>query len=308
MLSTIGFAAATVAPIFLLIFTGIILRQTGVIDKAFIATGSNIVFKIALPAMVFLKMSTIKKIPAALWEVIILFVAVTLVLYGILWIAAGRQPVRTHSAFIQGASRGNITIIGLAVVENAFGLEAMQSGVVVLMVMMPLYNILAIIVLSRCQVNRDKSIFIQAFFKIVKNPLIWAIAIGVTFGLSDLRIPAFASRTLGYLSQLTMPLALISIGGSLTLQGLKKRRALWAAASVSKLVVLPLLVWSGTMILGISGNAQYAVVLASACPSAVSSFAMAQAMGADAELAGEIVSATTLFSILSLTFWIVLLV
>ena len=63
-----------------------------------------------------------------------------------------------------------------------------------------------------------------------------------------------------------------------------------------------------TIFFGLTGTSQTAAVLCAACPTAVASFAMADAMGADGELAGEIISATTLLSIITITFWIVLLV
>ena len=307
MLESISFAAATVAPIFLLIFIGVILRRTAVIGKEFISTSSKVVFKFALPAMIFNKMSKIEGIPDGLAGVLLLFVSITLIFYGLLWLFACKLPVAVHGSFVQGAFRGNIAIIGLAVIENAFGQQALQVGVVVLMVMMPLYNLLAIIVLGRSSSVSGSNPLGQVALNLVKNPLIWAVVVGLPFGLYDVPIPSVIVRTLEYLSRLTMPLALMSIGGSLTLSGLVKRKLLWMSASVSKLILLPLVVWAGTLLLGISGPAQAALVLASACPTAVASFAMAEAMGADGELAGEIVSSTTLFSIVSLTFWIVLL-
>ncbi|HAK46891.1 MAG TPA: hypothetical protein DCO79_13360 [Spirochaeta sp.] len=307
MFTTIGFAAVTVAPIFILIFIGILLRQSGLISKEFITTASKIVFRLALPAMVFSKMSKVREIPDALIGVTLLFAGVTVIVFIILWLSAGKLPAVTHGSFVQGAFRGNIAIIGLAVIENAFGLEALQAGVVILMVMMPLYNLLAVIVLSRSSAVQGGNILKQVLLNLIKNPLIWAIAIGLPFGLHNIHMPVVVQRTLNYLSQLAMPLALISIGGSLTLRGLMQRRFLWITASAVKLFVLPLIVFAGTALFGISGNVRAAVVAASACPTAVSSFAMAEAMGADGELSGEIISATTLFSVFTFTFWIVLL-
>ena len=308
MISSIEFAAATVVPIFILIFIGTLLRATGIIDRQFITRGSKLVFNFALPAMVFSKMSAVENVPEGLSETIILFLAVTIIFFGLLWLCALRLPVKLHGSFVQGAFRGNIAIIGLAVTENAFGQQALQAAVVILMVMMPVYNFLAIIVLGRNSGGSDTRPIKTVAVNLVKNPLIWAIAVGLLFGIYKIPVPSAVDRTLSYLSQLTMPLALISIGGSLTLSGLVKRKLLWISAAAVKLVVIPLAVWLGTLVLGITGNAQNALVVLSACPAAVSGFAMAEAMGADSELAGEIISATTLLSIITVSFWIVLLI
>ena len=307
MLSNIIFASETVAPIFLLIFIGVLLRRFGIINAEFITVGSTIVFKFALPAMVFVKMSQIKGIPQGLPLVIMIFIAAILIIYSAAWFFTRKLPAPLYGSFVQGSSRGNITIIGLAVIENAFGLEAVQAGLVILMVIMPLHNLLAVIVLGRSSAEQDKNIIKQVLLNLIKNPLIWAIAAGIPFGFLNIRLPSFAQSTIGYLSQLTMPLALLSIGGSLTLSGLMKRKLLWISGTIIKLLILPLLVCIITVLFDITGSARYAVVLAAACPSAVSGFSMAVAMGADGELAGEIVSASTLFSIISLTAWIVVL-
>ncbi len=307
MLKTILFAAATVFPIFSLIVIGVFLRRSGAIGKEFIASGSRVVFNLALPAMVFSKMLQLDHIPDTMPGVLLLFAAVTAAVYITVWAASSRLPVPIHGSFVQGAFRGNISIIGIAVAENAFGLEALQNVVVTLMVMMPLYNILAIIVLSRSSIDAEKSPLRQVGLNIIKNPIIWAIALGLPFGLLHIKLPGIITMTFDYLSRLAMPLALISIGGSLTFTGLVKRKGLWMTAAAIKLLVLPLLVWIGAVIFNITGDARSALIVAAACPAAVSSFAMAQAMGADSELSGEIVSATTLLSVITITFWIVLL-
>ena len=308
MFSTIVFAAATVAPIFALIFIGALLSRAGIIGKDFISAGSKIVFNIALPAMVFNKMSKVKEIPEGLGSVVLIFVVVTVFVFFLLWFLARRLPTPVHGSLIQGAFRGNISIIGLAVIENSFAIETLHAAMVVIMVVMPLYQLLAVIVLSRSSADEGGNIVKHVLLNFLKNPLIWAIFIGLFFGFLDIKMPVIADRTLGYLSQLTMPLALISIGGSLSIAGLMKRRSLWITASLFKLLILPLGVWAGAKIFGIADHAAAAAVITSACPAAVSGFAMAEAMGADGELAGEIVSATTLFSIFTLAFWIVLIV
>jgi len=308
MLSTIAFAAATVFPIFALIALGAYFRKKGIIGPEFIANGSKIVFRFALPASVFLKMSAVRSVPSELLGATAIFVVVAVIIYIALWFLFSKLPVQQHGSFVQGAFRGNITIIGLAVIENSFGLEALQVAVVILVVIMPLNNFLSIITLSRSSAQPGEHPLRRVFFEVVKNPLIWAIAVGLPFGLLEIPYPQVIGSSLEYLAKLTMPLALISIGGSLSLRGLVKRRFLWTTASVVKLLIFPALVWGGAWFFGLSGNILAALVLTSACPTAVSSFAMADAMGADSELSGEIVSATTLFSIATFTFWIVLLI
>ena len=135
----------------------------------------------------------------------------------------------------------------------------------------------------------------------------WGILLGLPFGLLHINLPGVVVNSMGYISRLTLPLALIGIGGSLNLKGLMARKLLWTGASAIKLLVLPALVWLLARIFSIPDDIRVTLVIFAACPTAVTSFVMAEAMGADSELAGEIVSATTLFSMFTMSVWIGLL-
>ncbi|MFH2113505.1 MAG: AEC family transporter, partial [Spirochaetota bacterium] len=128
--------------------------------------------------------------------------------------------------------------------------------------------------------------------------------LGLPFGLLEINLPSVVVNSMGYISRLTLPLALISIGGSLNMKSLMSRKLLWTGASAIKLLVLPVLVWLAARAFSITGDTLVILVVFAACPTAVTSFVMAEALGADGELAGEIVSATTLFSMFTMTFWI----
>ncbi len=295
---------AQVLPLFVLILLGLFLRRGGVIDDAFVSGASRLVFRIALPVMVFRRLSQIDSIPAELFAGIGLFAAVTLLVFVSLWIFLRRIPGPQWAAAIQGAFRSNIAIIGLAVIENSYGPRALALGAVVLAAIMPLYNLLAITVLSHGAHRNEGSLWLKVAREVSTNPLLWAVAAGIFASLVSLPLPTGAQQVLDYLSRLTLPLALISIGASLSVKGLVHRRGLWALASAVKLVVIPALVYAGGLLTGIDGDLLRVLVLTSGCPTAVASFVMARAMGADSELAGEIISVTTLLSVLTLTGWI----
>ena len=147
------------------------------------------------------------------------------------------------------------------------------------MVMMPLITVISIIVLSRSSVRSDENMLKQVVLNIVRNPLIWAIACGLPIGLYGINLPGIVTRTLDYISRLAMPLALISIGGSLTLKGMVKDRMLLISSMMFKAYRHTGPGLAGTLLFNISGNMQASLVLAAACPTAVSSFAMGPGHG-----------------------------
>ena len=54
------------------------------------------------------------------------------------------------------------------------------------------------------------------------NPLIVAVIVGLLFSYFKIIIPPVINSTVGFLSELALPLALVGIGGSLNLQNIKR--------------------------------------------------------------------------------------
>ncbi|OHD78696.1 MAG: hypothetical protein A3J97_05825 [Spirochaetes bacterium RIFOXYC1_FULL_54_7] len=304
MLDTLIFAAETIVPIFSLILVGMVLKKKDFIGESFISTSSVLVYRLVLPVMLFQEISEVDGIPAELYLGMAVLAGITILVFIVTWALFYRMPGPTKGSMVQGGFRGNVTILGLAVIESSYGSSAIQIAVVFLITTMPLFNLLAIIVLSHSSGHQEGNVAAKVLGEVIRNPLIWAILLGLPFGLLDITLPGVVVSSMDYISRLTLPLALIGIGGSLKLKSLMSRKLLWSGASVIKLLVLPALVWLAALAFSITGDTLVAMVIFAACPTAVTSFVMAEALGADSELAGEIVSATTLFSMFTMTFWI----
>jgi hypothetical protein len=297
-------AAESIIPIFTLIFAGLLLRRFGVFGADFVCASSLLVHRVALPVMVFQKMIRVRQIPEELYLGIGILALATIAASLILWLFTFAMEGPRRGSFVQGGFRSNVAIVGMALVESRFGLEAMQTTAVIIAVMVPLYNFLSILILSRSTAGSGPGALKNVAVQIVKNPLIWGVFGGLLLGRWGFVAPRLLDATMGYFAQLTLPLALLGIGGSLSLKGLIHRKILWGGASVIKLLVLPGAVWAAGMVFRVPPEILVLLVLSAGCPTAVTSFAMAKAMGADAELAGEIISATTLFSMVTLAIWI----
>ena len=307
MLDTLAFAFETIVPIFTLILVGMVLKKNAVIGDSFISTSSVLVYRLVLPVMLFQRMSVVESFPSGLYRGVLVFAGVTILVYLVSWVAFRKLEGPKLGSLVQGGFRGNVTILGLAVIESSYGTAAMQIAAVFLVFLMPFFNFIAVIVLSHTSGNQKGNISKRVLSEVVRNPLMWGILLGLPFGLLDITLPAVVVNSMGYVSRLTLPLALIGIGGSLNIKNLMSRKLLWSAASVIKLLVLPALVWFSARLFSITGDTFVTLVIFASCPTAVTSFVMAEALRADSELAGEIVSATTLFSMFTMTFWIGLL-
>jgi len=94
----------------------------------------------------------------------------------------------------------------------------------------------------------------------------------------------------------TLPLALICIGGTLSLAALRKSGSMALSASLMKMIWLPLLATLGAWLLGFRGAELGILFLYFGAPTAAASFVMARAAEGNHELAAAIIVITTLMA------------
>jgi predicted permease len=101
------------------------------------------------------------------------------------------------------------------------------------------------------------------------------------------------------MAQMTLPVALLSIGATLSWAGLVSAGKVTAWATLAKLIVLPYLAAAIAYLLGFRGVELGVMYLLMATPTAAASYMMVRAMGGNASLAASIIAVTTVFSLVS---------
>lgn len=277
------------------------------INADYITQSTKIVFNYALPVLVFQKMLHIEGFSDEIVVGVALFLGMTVLVMILTWFLMARCVPAIRGSVVQGAFRGNLAILGLAVVQNLFGVLEIGYMVVLIAVTMPTYNLLAIIVLGHDAQRSWLGTLKSTGINLIRNPLVWGIGGGSLCNLLNITFPKPVIDSLANFSSLTLPLALIGIGGSLQLKSLIHGAKYWSVSAFMKLILLP----GGILLAGHALSLDTAllrvVVLAGAGPTAFSSYVMAEGFGADVRLAGEIVTITTLISAASITLWAMIL-
>lgn len=308
MFENIIFTANIVAPVFLIIAVGYFSRKRNIINEAFVDVTSKFVFQISLPVFIFLKISELDLSQVFELKQIFYIYAGTFITYLLIWFASTpfiKDP-KNKSAFIQGAFRGNYAIIGLALISNLFGNDALGKATLILAFLLPLYNVLAVIVLIIPK-HSGKINYKSILLEILLNPLILAVIIGLPFSYFKIKIPEMFLSTGTFLADLALPLALIGIGGSLNTENLKRASDLAFISSAIKIIAIPIVLTIGALLLGYKNDDLGIMFIVFACPTAIASFVMADAMGANSKLAGNIIMITTLGSVFTISLGILLL-
>ncbi|HVO72610.1 MAG TPA: AEC family transporter [Ignavibacteriaceae bacterium] len=292
-----------VAPVFIIVALGFILKTIGLINENFVNLSSKIVFTVSLPALIFVEIYSIDLKKIFDLELIVFVYAGTLLSFFLSWAAALPfiPPGKDRGVFIQGSFRGNFAIVGLALIANVLGAAHLGKASLLVAAVIPLYNVLSVIVLTTSLRSEKHVNFRSTFFEILKNPLILAVVAAVVFSVFKIPVPHPALKTIEYLSALSLPLALIGIGGFMSFSGLKKDSAIVVYSTFIKLVLIPLLAVYIAYFYGFRGENLGIIFILFACPTAVASFIMAEAMGLNGKLAGNILLLTTFGSVLTIT-------
>lgn len=308
MFDNIVFTANIVAPVFLIIAVGYFSKKAGIINEAFVDVTSKLVFKVSLPVFIFLEISNLDLDQVFDVYQIIFITAGTFITYVIIWIGSIpfiKNP-QDKSAFIQGAFRGNYAIVGLALIQNFLGNDALGKATLILAFLLPVYNVLAVVVLVVPK-HQGKINLRSILVEIVFNPLILSVIVALPFSFYKISLPEMFVSTANYFAELALPLALIGIGGSMNIENIKRASTLAFSSSIIKIIILPLVLTFASYFLGYRNDDLGILFIVFACPTAIASFVMAEAMGANSKLAGNIIMITTLGSVFTISAGIIIL-
>ena len=292
-----------VCPVFLIIALGYFLKRLGTINDNFISLSTKIVFNVSLPALIFTEVSKVSLDEVFDIKMLVFVYAGIIISFIIIWLISIPllKDGKDRGAFIQGSFRSNYAIIGLALISNIFGSDKLGKASLLLAFIVPLFNILSIIALmvpnrKEKQLNAGKTLL-----EIIKNPLIIAVILAVPFSYYRWELPEVILTTVDYLAALSLPLALIGIGGFMNFHDIKKASFTAVLSSILKLVLIPLAACIIAYELNFPAGDMGIIFIFFACPTAIVSFIMAEAMGSNGRMAGNIVLMTTLGSIITIT-------
>lgn len=296
-----------VLPVFFVIAFGYGLKQLGNIDQEFVAQANRLVFNVCLPLLLFFKIGTSDFSANVNWKLIAGSSAGLIIIFSLSYFYAHirRYPPAMKGVFCQGAFRGNLAYVGLAMVSNAFGDDGLTRAAILMGFIVPLLNLLAIIALLMPH-HQSGSFSLKVWIKqIILNPLIIGAFFGIAWSFSQFPMPIIMERSLHIIIQMTLPLALIAIGAGFTLQGIKGDLHKAVLSSVFKVLLTPLCTAYLLYLLGVEGLDFSVGLLIAGTPTAMATYIMASQMRGDPDLAGSIVIISTFFSML--TFMILLL-
>ncbi|MBO5165119.1 MAG: AEC family transporter [Lachnospiraceae bacterium] len=301
------FSLNATIPVFLLMVLGYILKICRLVDAPFVKTLNSFNFKITLPVLLFRDIATSDF--AAVWDTRYVLFCFLVTLFCIVIIWTGSALFYKNKAcigeFVQASYRSSAAVLGIAFIENIYG----NSGMAPLMIIgtVPLYNIAAVLILSFTkpgQAGLSKKTLLSSLKDIATNPIILGILLGMLVSVSGIEFPFIVTKTIGSVSSLATPLALIGLGAGFEGRKALKQLKPTVVCTVLKLVVQPLIFLPLAVYLGFTGEKLVAILIMLGAPTTVSCYIMAKNMGHEGTLTSSVVVATTFFSSVSITVWL----
>lgn len=271
---------AITGPIYLVIALGFVATRLGLFARADMRLFGRYVIMIALPALLFNALSQRSAGEVLNPHFIAAYALGSLVAMaiGIVWArrVAGK-PLSAAAIVGMGMSCPNSGFIGFPLVAQLVGPANAGVGLALAMVvenflLLPLALALADADLGegaagRSRAQRLRLAFLQSMRGVVRNPMIWGIALGFLFSLFGWRLPAPLARSVDLVAAASASLALFVIGGSLV--GIQARGLARdvAAIAAGKLLLHPLAVLLFVLLLPpFDRELQVAVVVMAAVP------------------------------------------
>lgn len=299
-------SANAVLPMCLIMALGYGTRCLGWIRREEISAINKIAFRIFLPCLLYY--NVYRSDLSGSFDPLLMAYAVggVLLTFGLALgytLLTEKLPER-RGVMIQGMFRSNYVIMGIPVATALLGSDQLGTVSILIAVVVPLFNMLAVVVLEVFRGQKPKPLHILG--QIAKNPLVIGSVLGILTLAAGIRLPHILEQTIQSISAIASPLQLFLLGAFFQFSGLKTYRRELVTVSAAKLIVSPGLFLGLGALLGFRGVAFVSLIGIFASPTAVNSFTMAQQMGGDAELAGDIVVTTSAVSILTMFLWVFL--
>jgi predicted permease len=202
------------------------------------------------------------------------------------------------TSIFQGATRWQ-TYVALAVSGNLYGDVGLALASVAMVAIIPLVNVTSVSVLAHYASSEKQSVRAIAM-TVVRNPLIWACAIGLAINVAHLPLPRIWHEVADALGRSSLGIGLLVTGAGLHLEGMFRPSLAASVAVFLKLILMPVLAVALALWFGVSGSSLAIVTACSAVPASSSAYVLARQMGGDAPLLAQIITLQTVLAALTM--------
>lgn len=284
-----------IAPIFILIVLGNLLRRNGIPNVDFWNLNDKLVYWVLMPALLFHKTSTIEISFELIgsYAVVILGGFAAALVFGLATARLAGLDNPAASSVMQGSARHN-TFVALSVADRMFGTDGLALAALGTSLLIPVTN-LSIVPLMVVLNQKDRSggIVRAVLHDLGRNPLLIAVGAGLTFNLAGVgEVPVLHDTSL-IIGNAALPVVLMCVGANLRIRAMSASVLPLALSIAGKMIVFPAVTLFIAFQLGLNQLETAIALLFAASPAASSAYTLAKQMGGDAPLMAAITTIQT---------------
>jgi len=293
-------------PVFALLALGVTLKRLDLTNETFAKTADKLVYYIFFPVLLFWKIGRAPQIYSD--ETLRFYLAVIITVLGLyllslLTIYVFKIQAFQAGAFSQSCYRFN-TYVGMAVIYSVMGEHGVAQFGILIAIIIPIINVLAVSTLLWFSIQpaswtaHGRTLIAS----ILKNPLILGCLAGAAYARWVKVFPTFVESTFDLAASVTLPLALLSIGGGLKMEKVKRHMNLALMSAALKLSILPILGYTIMTWLRVVDHLIALGMIFFALPTSTAVYVLSSQLNSDTEFASAVVVLSTALSFLSLSF------
>ncbi|MEO0617907.1 MAG: AEC family transporter, partial [Pseudomonadota bacterium] len=297
------------------IILGWISARIGLLDEAADRGLASFVFTIAMPALLFRTMATVRMPEGSSIDLLIAFMGSA----AITWCAATfattallKRPGTDSASIGMGATFGNTVMMGIPLAVGYFGDAAVGPLAVVVAVHAPVMWIVATLQNEALRSSgnaqhgstaRNRSDVLRGLVgDLARNPILIGIVSGSAWRATGLEIPETPDRIISYLAAAGIPGALFALGLSLAKYRITGQGATLVTMTILKLLVMPLAAWAiGGLLLDLPPLWLGVAVILAAVPTGANAFLFASRYESAVASVSGTVALSTLLSMMTIT-------
>ncbi|MBH5369475.1 AEC family transporter [Bradyrhizobium glycinis] len=294
--------ASLVLPVFAIIVTGWLAGELGYLSRSLADALVHFAYNVAMPALLIV---TIAQEPARNlleWRFLLAFGGGSLICFALVFVpvrAGGKHDLASSTIHGMAAAMTNTGFVALPILHAIYGqpavLPAAVATVFVAAVMFPI----TVILLEKRDAQATSAHSAGAK-QILLNPMVLSTFVGLAWAVTGLPIPAPVAAYLNMIAAALTPCALFAIGLGLSVEGLRSNLKVAFALAAVKLVVMPLIVYGLSVMIGLAPLYTVAAVICAAVPTAKTVYVLAHEHKVEEKLVAATVSITTMLSVATL--------
>lgn len=301
-------AFQTIARLFLVILTGLIVSRNKSVDSKWLEVLNNYALWIGFPALILVALSRVDwdfQVYGHLifWNSARLVISILLVLPISKILKLENQMRRT---LFLAVSFGNVAYLGIPVLRSAWGDQNLPEATMISSVYLFWLFTLGIFMVE--YFGDEKISYRNLVFRLFMNPMLISVFIGIAIAVNHIQMPEIIMSGLDLAASSVTGIVLFSLGLFVGRQSIGKLSD-WIPVLVFSLVILFVLPFIFRLVTGayIKPSLSKSWILESAMPLGLTPYALCLKYNLNTDFASRVVVASTLMALVSLPVWLVVL-